>query len=131
MLLNLSDFEGYPRHEKAWGYEIWLTNHALYCAKLLVVTPGWQCSLHCHNIKVETFYVLSGQVDLQYGIDAQVANSTAYIAKAPGDSLHVPAGLWHRFANFGPDEVVLLEVSTYHSDEDVERAVGSGTVLPF
>lgn len=126
--MDLTNFKGYPHIEKVWGTEIWLTNNPLYCAKLLVLNPGYQCSLHRHIAKTETFYVLQGEVRVELG----TYGITEY--KTVGDSIHLPAGTWHRFADPYPmhcDEcagaqVILLEVSTEHDDRDVERLAPSG-----
>src|SRR4051812_37450647 len=43
--------------DKIWGREIWITNTALYCGKHLLLNKGYQCSLHYHKIKDETFHL--------------------------------------------------------------------------
>lgn len=119
--MDLTPFDSYPQVPKVWGREIWLCNTPLYCAKLLVLAPGWQCSLHRHLIKDETFFMLEGD-----GVYVTCGASGAKVnALLPGDSFHVPPGLWHRF--WSPEGLaVLLEVSTQHSDDDVERLEPSG-----
>ena len=96
---------------KAWGHEVWLVNTELSCLKELHITPGWQCSLHRHRIKDETFIVQSGHVEIELGGRYWQAN--------PGETIHVPPLTWHRFASH--TGAMLLEVSTHHSDADVER----------
>ena len=44
-------------HDKAWGYELWIVNHELYCGKLLVFEKGKKFSMHYHLIKEESWYV--------------------------------------------------------------------------
>lgn len=99
---------------KLWGGEVWLVNNELYCAKYLLVHPGWACSLHRHAVKDETFIIEHGFIHLEFG------NKKRYLR--PGDSQRILPGTWHRFSN---DEGVavarILEVSTMHSDADVER----------
>jgi len=46
----------------------------------------------------------------------------------PGDTIHIPTGAWHRFS--GIDDSVILEFSTRHRDEDVERREDSGPIPP-
>lgn len=123
-MIDLTRFDGYARHDKVWGYEVWLHNSPLYCAKLLVISPGMQCSLHRHRVKTETFFVLQGEVRIELGLATE--------HKTVGDSVHVPVGTWHRFGNpntsdFG-DQVILLEVSSHHDDADVERFEESGPI---
>jgi mannose-6-phosphate isomerase-like protein (cupin superfamily) len=124
--VNLSDFEGYPHHSKVWGTEIWLINSPLYCAKLLILAPAMQCSLHRHLKKTETFFILQGIARIEVG------SGKNYEYKTTGDSVHLPAGTWHRFADANPSDLgedcIILEVSSHHDDEDVERLEPSGRV---
>jgi mannose-6-phosphate isomerase-like protein (cupin superfamily) len=107
---------GITNREKVWGREIWMVNNELYCSKFLVVHPGSSCSLHRHLVKDETFVVLAGQIALEMEGNSREMKAT--------DSQRIPAGTWHRFTN--PDNstwglAIVLEVSTHHDDEDVER----------
>ena len=49
---------------KRWGYELILVNTELYSCKLMVVKGGYQCSIHHHKLKDETFVMLAGDVTL-------------------------------------------------------------------
>jgi quercetin dioxygenase-like cupin family protein len=99
------------RVPKDWGYELWITNTPLYCCKLLLLDKGWQCSLHHHKVKHETFHILSGLVRLELG--------SHVIALCPGNTVAIPPGTKHRFSGLENSEI--LEMSTFHSDEDVFR----------
>lgn len=103
--------EPIERVAKAWGEELWIVNTSLYCAKWLVLNQGWQCSLHHHKIKDETFHILEGLVKLELGDEIVVLS--------PGNTVHVPTGTKHRFA--GLEASHILEISTHHSDGDVFR----------
>lgn len=120
-MLNLQQFDEYKQIPKVWGREIWLCNTPLYCSKLLVIEPGFQCSLHYHPIKNEDFFMIDGtyvQVDLG-GLRVLM----------PGDSVHIPAQQPHRFGvPEGQSRAVLLEVSTRHEDSDVVRLEESGPI---
>jgi len=117
--VDLSAFTGYKHVRKVWGEEIWLINSPLYCAKLLVLKPGMQCSLHRHLVKTETFFVLQGYPTIEVGTSGQKEGKVA------GDSVHIPVGTWHRFGYVNgaphPFQTILLEVSSHHDDADVER----------
>ena len=52
------------RHEKGWGYELWIVNNNLYCGKILHFNKGKKCSWHYHKIKQETFYVQKGKLKI-------------------------------------------------------------------
>jgi len=116
----LTDFlSRFPRTDKVWGLEALLVSTPLYTAKLLLISPGFQCSLHYHNEKDETFIVLSGTVDIEVG-----AIRTYLTPQRP--RAHVRPGDRHRFGSRGG--AILLEVSTYHDDADVVRIEASGRI---
>ena len=132
MAFDLAPFltGAYPRIPKLWGEEIWLCNQAKYCSKLLVLNPGFCCSIHRHAVKEETFFVMSGAVEVQTGSDP---SAMPVEEKLAGDHLHLPPGTWHRFwAKSGAGEcpTVILEISTFHSEEDVERFEDSRVMDP-
>ncbi|MDO8515946.1 MAG: PfkB family carbohydrate kinase [bacterium] len=96
---------------KVWGYEKWLENNEKYCAKLLSLNKGYQCSLHYHKIKDETFLVTSGHVRLELGGEV--------LHLRPGGFVRVPPGTKHRFT--GLEDSLIMEVSTYHDEADSHR----------
>ena len=113
----------FPHHvKKDWGYELWFANHEErgYCGKELGVWPRYMCSIHQHPDKDETFLILTGRFLIETGEDG---NALEQQVLGPGERLHIPTGLWHRFTAI--DETLphnkLIEVSTFHRDEDVNR----------
>lgn len=106
------------RIDKEWGFEQIICNTELYCSKFLHVSPGKQCSLHYHQRKDETFYVLDGEAFIT------VKDNAAQVFK--GESVHISPGTLHRFAS--KEGCILLETSTHHDDEDVFRMEPSGTI---
>jgi mannose-6-phosphate isomerase-like protein (cupin superfamily) len=122
---SLQRSDEYPVVEKAWGLEYVLYNGpAPYCLKVLAINPDWQCSLHKHLAKAETFLCAEGGVVVEYQ-DGETAAGSPIITTTTlhvGDSLHVPAGALHRFWSALPGSPgLLLEASTHHDDEDVVR----------
>lgn len=97
--------------EKVWGSERVIVNNALYCGKIMQLKQGWQCSLHHHRIKDETFYILSGTVWFEHD-----DRSFKMLAQ---DTVHVPPYVRHRFG--GITDATMIEFSTPHCDEDVYR----------
>lgn len=97
---------------KLWGEEFWIHNGEGYCMKILELVCGFQCSLHYHPVKAETFLVTKGTVEFE--LDGVV--SLLYT----GGSLDIPSGHPHRFRAITPRATV-VEASTVHSDEDVVR----------
>ncbi len=98
---------------KLWGTEEWIVNDS-YCMKRLTLSPGYQCSLHFHPIKDETFYVVAGTVMLS--LDGRMRRMEV------GDYARIKPGQLHRFhcaEASGP--AIIVECSTYHDDADVVR----------
>ena len=109
--------------KKAWGCETWLVNEEEYCAKILEIIPGYQCSLHRHEIKKETFIVQAGVVRLeQRGVRGEVIDEML----VEGDSRTIMPKTPHRFSSH--NGATILEVSTHHSDSDVVRYTDSGKI---
>src|SRR5437879_2580788 len=97
--------------QKTWGQEFWLVNNELYCLKRLELYRDYQCSLHRHLVKDETFYVVSGVCTLE------LDGKTEFMIK--GASERIKPGTFHRFSS--REGCTILEVSTHHDDDDVER----------
>lgn len=100
------------RVPKLWGEEIWHHNDPDYCMKTLLLRRGYQCSLHYHPIKAETFLVVGGVV--RFELDGEV------FRLGDGQSIDIPAGHPHRFQSLTSTATV-IEASTTHSDSDVVR----------
>lgn len=123
ILRNITNMnlDGFKTVEKVWGQEIWLVNNERYCAKLLHINAGWQCSLHMHPIKKETFIVLDGGVLLEVlgtEIPGAVGENTYLVA---GETYTLEPGTYHRFSSYTDEPAVVLEISSTHSDDDVVR----------
>jgi mannose-6-phosphate isomerase-like protein (cupin superfamily) len=97
--------------DKQWGTEFWISNTELYCAKILKLEAGYQCSLHCHKVKDEEFHVIEGRVRLERDDFIHYLSS--------GESLRIKPGILHRFST--TEGALILEVSSHHSDDDCER----------
>lgn len=64
------------------------------------VPPGGGPVAHTHADQSETFYLLSGELEFLDG-------DTTFTAR-PGDLVHIPAGLRHRFTNVGVHTAKML-----------------------
>lgn len=118
------------RVEKTWGHEIWFANDPVknYCGKELAFRRGWRCSLHMHPIKDEVFYVTAGLFLIEYGSNPE---SLKTLQLGMGTQFHVQTGLWHRMTAIGVrgdngGYATLIEVSTFHDDNDVVRHTPGG-----
>lgn len=123
------------RVPKDWGYEIIFANDVTnnYCGKMLFVENNFQTSLHKHFVKDEVFYVVTGIFNIEFAGDhPDVPQEIFSRTLLPGARLHVPVGRWHRIIAAGTAGRYsqLVEVSTYHDDNDVARAVVGGRVSP-
>lgn len=96
---------------KVWGYEKWIENNVKYCCKILSLNRGYQCSLHYHKEKDETFMVTQGHVRLELGDEV--------LHLRPGSFVRVPPGTHHRFT--GMEDSLIMEVSTHHDEADSYR----------
>jgi mannose-6-phosphate isomerase-like protein (cupin superfamily) len=82
--------------------------HLLKLADLSViqerVPPGAGEVRHFHTVARQFFYVLSGTAALEFGDQS--------VTFGPGQGVHVPPGVAHRFTNASTDDVVFLVVSS-------------------
>ncbi len=105
------------RHERGWGYELWLANFNEYCGKILHVNRGKKGSLHFHLEKKETMHLDFGEVDLLM-IDPETGKE--YVVHLhPGDSITIPPGQVHQIIAIEESEII--EFSTTHYEEDSKR----------
>src|SRR3989344_4962994 len=96
---------------KKWGCEDWIINDKDYCGKRLLLNRGYQCSIHYHQIKKETFYVTKGLVLLQVGAER--------VLMKPSNSLKINPDEKHRF--IGITDAEIMEFSTHHDERDSYR----------
>ncbi len=114
---------------KKWGYELWIENSVLYCGKHLHVLPSKFCSVHYHKNKTETFYVIAGELLLQYSLSLDVdswhKNIFHTIVLKKGDSFTISPYTAHRFTSNLSEPCDFIEISTHHKDEDSYRIIPS------
>ena len=114
---------------KKWGYEIVIENNSQYCGKHLHVIPGKQCSVHYHKNKKETFYVIDGELILEYSdsLDKQDWESYYILTKhlQKGDSFTIEPLVAHRFRSATNSSCDFIEISTHHDDSDSYRIIES------
>jgi len=110
--------------QKVWGHEEILMNTEV-CGKCLVLRVGYECSLHYHMIKDETFYAVDGEFELDIGENPKELKTFIVL---PGEAVRVRPGMYHRFrldsshVVVHPGRVRIIEISTHHSDDDSYRA---------
>jgi len=102
---------------KGWGSEyIWASNNQ-YCGKFLNFEKGGQFSMHFHRDKMETWYVQSGQFEVEVinTVDASVTKKILH----PGSVHHNDPLIPHRVTCLKAGTII--EVSTADSVEDNYR----------
>jgi mannose-6-phosphate isomerase-like protein (cupin superfamily) len=110
------------RITKSWGWEIIFYNGE-YCSKLLVYSKPIASSLHYHNKKHETFYIVDGSFEVE--IEGQTR------IMYPGDHVVIPPGTRHRVRArprpWNNLESVIAESSSHDDPNDCVRLVPSET----
>jgi len=83
--------------------EFWIANEvaAGYCGKFLFLFDGQTCPKHYHLEKLETFFIVRGEVSMTYDEDT--------LRLSQGGVLRVEPGKYHEFTATGAS--LILEVS--------------------
>lgn len=103
--------------KKGWGHEeIWATNDK-YCGKMMHFNKGAKFSMHFHAEKDETWYVLSGDFQVNW-IDTK-DSVMKHTRLTKGSTWHNPPLVPHQLVCFS--EGTIIEVSTPDSVEDNYR----------
>jgi mannose-6-phosphate isomerase-like protein (cupin superfamily) len=89
--------------------------------KELTVQPKRATSLHRHAVKDETFYIVSGVVELEIQTDPGEKSDLLSVVMWPGSMQRIAPGQFHRLTNRFEKPCVILECSSHHEDADVER----------
>jgi len=89
--------------EKPWGREIWIAQEEEYAGKILEIKKGFKTSLHYHNVKKETMYILEGEVEI-------LVEKGEKITLKEGQSITLEPKDKHRI--IAKSDVKIFEVST-------------------
>ncbi len=106
--------------KKVWGKEHWIVNTPKYCGKKLILKKGYQCSLHYHKIKDETFYIIKGKIELEVYPDKKCVCCGFTLTMGPGDYQRLKPGTVHRFRSI-TKIAEIIEFSTHHIEKDSYR----------
>ncbi len=116
------------RVDKPWGYELLWAHTDRYVGKILHIERGQALSLQYHERKDETIFLLSGQLEFEFG-GADAPPRTVRLQ--PGESFHITPHLRHRMTAIETCDV--LEASTPELDDVVrleDRYGRAGTSKP-
>ena len=114
---NIISFPDPQVHPKGWGQEIWLINCPDYCCKFLDFKKDSRGSMHFHDAKHETWYLLSGKVSVSW-VDPDDAKKHTRIINV-GDMVDIPRLQTHQVHAL--EDSRILEVSTTHFKDDSYR----------
>lgn len=101
------------RVDKPWGHELIWAQTDRYVAKVLFISKGHKLSRQYHEVKDETLFVETGELDLEVGADAERRT----LRMRSGDTFHVTPGTIHRM--IAVEDVRVFEVSTPELDDVV------------
>ena len=107
---------------KIWGSTELLLQSPIIEIHRIKVNLGGYCSQHSHQSKINSFYVISGELEIKRWKDYGLCDSTHLFA---GDMSIVPAGEMHMFA--AHQETEALEIywaQLYHNDITRENTGG-------
>ena len=108
-----------------WGREVLLVNDA-YCAKLLIYDGVRTSSKHYHRDKHETFAILEGEFEIQWGPLGRKPETRIF---GQGDCLVLAPCTVHRVKCLSPSGGKIFEASTHDDQEDCVRLEPS--INPF
>jgi mannose-6-phosphate isomerase len=114
--MNLPSSSGVLEEDhRPWGYYQVILDEPDLKLKKIIVYPGKRLSLQRHKRRSEHWYVIWG--------DATVTLDSRIIHLAPGRSVDIPQGSFHRIMNSGRENLVFVEVQTgdYFGEDDIER----------
>lgn len=100
---------------RPWGSWHVIDVDAGYKIKRIHVTPGQRLSLQSHDQRSEHWVVIWGEATCEI-------DGTTFTA-GKGESVDVPLGAQHRLANYGTEELVIVEVQlgSYTGEDDITR----------
>jgi len=114
---HLPKVERGEKYPKKWGHELWIDNNENYCGKLLVFNKGSKFSMHYHMKKIETWYVVSGELECILINPENAEKITRHLKE--GDIIKINPGQPHRLIALEDSNV--FEISTEHFEEDSYR----------
>jgi mannose-6-phosphate isomerase len=102
-------------YDKPWGSETSWSAMQAVDGKLLRIDQGCRNSLKYHHQKDECLYVLSGEVEVQYGTERTLEDPVGYpfIIRLlrEGDALNVQSGCPYRLTAI--EDSVIIEIGTH------------------
>lgn len=111
--------------KKLWGREEIIENNKEYCLKKMVVEYGYECSIHYHKMKKETFYILEGELCLEIYVSTEKTKEPILdkiINLGVGNSYTIDINIPHRFYS-RKGRTIFMEASMHDDVKDSIRLV--------
>ena len=109
---------------KIWGMTTEIAKHPVFSVHYIQVMPHTFCSVHRHAHRVNLFYVLSGELIVRMW---SAADGVRDVQLRVGDTLEVPAGVYHQFRCVTGADVIEIYYPILPNDDDIERISEGGT----
>ena len=124
---------------KVWGTTQTLINSPVVEVHRIIINKDGYCSQHTHQSKINAFYVISGELEVQRWKDYGLCDVTTLKA---GELSVVPAGEAHRFdaiyrtealeiywSELNHDDIQRSSVGGVHEEKESESIVKDDSVL--
>ena len=93
--------------KKPWGYELLIEKNKKYMFKKLFMKKGHRCSLQFHKKKIETIFIVSGNLKIFYGKSTNKLKNKIF---KPGKTITINPKIIHRMQ--AVSDCIYLEAST-------------------
>ncbi len=93
--------------KKPWGYELLIEKNKKYMFKKLFMKRGHRCSLQFHKKKIETIFIISGNLKIFYGKNINKLNFKIF---RPQNTITINPKIIHRMQAIS--DCIYLEAST-------------------
>jgi mannose-6-phosphate isomerase-like protein (cupin superfamily) len=100
-----------------WGQEVLIAHTEQYIGKILTMRAGTQGGLQYHRVKMETFFLFSGEAIIITNVPDRAEPTLRCEPMYAGEAYHIPAGAIHQVQ--AVTDCVFFEVSTPHFDDRV------------
>lgn len=110
------------RQGKNWGYTTKFFENAMVSAHHLEINEGGYCSEHLHKHKYNSFYIVSGVLEISIWRNGKTPDVTAIEA---GQSTAIPPGFYHKFKGITKCEAIEI-YQVLLVEPDIERRIIGG-----
>lgn len=110
-----AEADTHRRVMRPWGWYETIDQGDCYQVKRLTVKPGASLSLQKHQYRAEHWVVVKGIASIVRGEET--------FELKPNESTYIPKRTLHRLANFGEQQLEVIEVQSgdYLGEDDIER----------